>query len=343
MLLRLENLSGAYLKEQFKDKKVCITGGAGFIGSNLALELIKLGAKVTVLDAMLPMYGANNSNLAEIADKITVIKTAMDDKTQLVKWLAGADFIFNLAGLTSHADSIKDPSLDLELNTVSQLNLMEACRELETRAIIVFTSTRSIYGETGPGPVTEECPVNPPDINAIHTYAAEQYHQIYSRLFSLRTVILRLTNTYGPRQQIKNSRQGFMGWFLNRGLLAERIKLFGGGDQFRDFTYVDDVVQAMLLATTLENLKGDIYNLGGFKHSLKEIAHEIADRCPGCSFEEIPFPADLKRIDIGNFEGNYDKFKNATGWRPTVDIAEGLDRTIAFYKDKMPEYIEQSS
>ena len=325
----------------FSGKKVCITGGAGFIGSNLTIDLAEAGAQVVVIDAMLPEYGANLANLESVKDRIEIVVSPMDDKAVLAEVVKDVDYIFNLAGVTSHADSIADPMQDLQLNTVAQLNLMEVCREHNPNVTVVLSSTRQVYGATGQAPVTEDSPVNPPDINAIHQYAAEQYHQIYARLFGLKTVILRLTNTYGPRVQIKNSRQGFMGWFLNRGLEGENIELFGGGMQFRDFTYVSDVVEALKIAAGLSEQTGQIYNIGGFKHSLKEVAMIIADLCPDCRVVETSFPEDLKKIDIGNYESGSRKFFEATGWAPSVTLQDGLAATVGFYQQRRELYLPQ--
>ncbi len=323
----------------YEGKNILITGGAGFIGSNLAIRLVNEGANVTVVDSMLPDYGGNLFNLEPVRNKLNINFSDIRDYSSLSYLVKEKDIIFNLAGQVSHSDSMQNPLLDMDINARAQLSLLEACRYNNSNAKIIFTSTRQLYGSPKYLPVDEEHVVNPPDINGVNKFAGEQYHLLYYKAFGIKTVSLRLTNTYGPRQLIKNARQGFIGWFINRVITGTEIQLFGTGEQIRDFNYVDDVVDALILASGNDNCIGQCYNLSGDKSSLKEIA-EILIACYGSgSYKIVPFPEERKKIDIGNFYGNSDKFCRETGWKPKVNLKEGLRRTIDFYNKYKERYL----
>lgn len=324
----------------FANKQVLITGGAGFIGSNMAIRLAELGAQVTVMDSMLPGYGGNMFNLEPIKDAIAINFSDMRDPHSLSYLVQGKDYIFNLAGQVSHQDSMNDPLMDMEINVRAQLVLLEACRHANPGAIIVYASTRQFYGTPEYLPVDERHPINPPDVNGINKLAGEQYHTLYSRVHGLKTVSLRLTNTYGPRLLIKNSRQGFVGWFINRAVTGNTIQLFGGGDQLRDFNHVDDVVEAFLLAARTPACYGQYYNLSGEKASLYDVASTLVTASGSGSVEKIPFPEERKKIDIGSFYGCSDKFSAATGWQPAINLAAGLQSTFAYYAQHHGNYLE---
>ena len=323
----------------FADKQVLITGGAGFIGSNLAIRLAGMGAVVTVMDSMLPGYGGNLFNLSRVRDQVTINFSDMRDQPSLSYLVRGKDYIFNLAGQVSHQDSMLDPIMDMEINVRAQLVLLEACRQFNHSAVIVYASTRQFYGQPEYVPVDERHPINPPDVNGINKLAGEQYHTLYSRVYGMKTVSLRLTNTYGPRQLIKNARQGFIGWFMNRAVTGNTIQLFGGGDQIRDFTHVDDVVNAFLLAAATPACYGDFFNLSGDKASLYQVADHLVRGSGKGTVEKVPFPDERKKIDIGSFWGSSDKFRAATGWQPGVALERGLNETIAYYLENMDYYL----
>lgn len=325
----------------FVDKEVLITGGAGFIGSNLAIRLVELGARVTVMDSMLPEYGGNLFNLAPVSERIAINFSDMRDPHSLSYLVRGKDFIFNLAGQVSHQDSMHDPMMDMEINVKAQLVLLEACRYHNPGVVIVYASTRQFYGHPEYLPVDERHPINPPDVNGINKLAGEQYHTLYSRVFGVRTIALRLTNTYGPRQLIKNARQGFIGWFVNRAITGQTVQLFGGGDQIRDFNHVDDVVSAFLAAAAEPACYGRYFNLSGDKCSLKEVAELLVAATGKGTVEVIPFPEERKKIDIGNFYGNSDCFQAVTGWKPQVSLQEGLRNTVEYYQKFGHNYLEE--
>ena len=319
--------------ETFKNKKILITGGAGFIGSTLAHHLVKYGAIVTIVDSMIPDYGGNLYNLNGIRDKIRINFSDVRDRYSMEYLIGGQDYLFNLAGQVSHIDSMKDPFDDLEINAKSQLSILEACRHFNPEIRIVFASTRQIYGRPKYLPVDENHPLDPPDVNGINKLAGERYHTLYSKIYGLHCSVLRLTNVYGPRQLMKHDRQGFIGWFIRQIVTNEKIKLFGTGEQKRDLVFVDDVVEALLLAGLSDNAKGSIYNLGGAEPiSLRNLI-ELMIEINGCGeYELVPFPDERKKIDIGDFYSNYKKITNELGWKPKILLREGLTQTFEFYR-----------
>lgn len=322
----------------FLEKKVLITGGLGFIGSQLAIKLVEHGALVTIVDSLLPEFGGNYFNIASIRSKVTINISDMRDPHSLDILVKDQDYIFHLAGQVSHGDSMRDPQTDLAVNCISTMNLVESCRHYNPDARLIYTSTRQVYGIPQTLPVTENHPALPIDVNGINKLAGEYYHLLYDRTYNLRSTVLRLTNTYGPCQQIRNNRQGFIGIFLRQALKGETIKIFGTGQQVRDFNHVYDVVDALLIAAVTESCYGNIYNLGAQNyHSLIELA-DLLRKIIGINYEVVPFPENKKIIDIGDYYGDYSQFNQLTGWHPTLNLAEGLSQTIDFYKQYSKEY-----
>lgn len=324
----------------YQGRSVLITGGLGFIGSNLARRLVEMGGvEVTIVDAMLPDQGGNLFNLAGIADRVTYHVADIGGTPLLDHLVRGRDCIFNLAGSTSHVDSMRDPRRDLELNCAAQLALLEACRRVNPRVKIVFTSTRQVYGKPLYLPVDEQHRVAPPDINGIHELTAEGYHLLYHRLYGLRPTVLRLTNVYGPRQLLHHPRQSFIAWFIRQAIDGGVIELFGDGLSQRDVNYVDDVVQALLLAGASRAADGEIFNLGGPEpRSVAELAAEVialTGRGIAC---EVPFPPERQLIDIGHFYSSFAKIERVLGWRPHTALRAGLQCTIEFYQQHRAHY-----
>ncbi len=326
------------LADKFHNKNVLITGGLGFLGSNLAIRLVQYGANVMLLDSLIPEFGGNYFNISPIRNQVAVNISDMRDPNSLDVLVQDKDYIFNLAGQVSHGDSMRDPQLDLSVNCVSTMNLVEACRKFNKDVRMLYTSTRQVYGKPKVLPVTEDHETIPIDVNGINKLAAEYYHLLYHETYGIRSTVLRLTNIFGPRQQIRSNRQGFAGIFIRMALRGETIKLFGGGEQLRDFNYVDDVVAAMLLAIVNDKCMGRFFNLGSHKaHSLLDFVAILKKHCP-FEVETAPFPEDKKIIDIGNYFGDFTRFREATGWNPEVDLEEGLEKTVAFYKEHKEVY-----
>ena len=328
------------LADFFGGKKVLITGGLGFIGSNLAYALVELGSRVLLIDSLVPNYGGNIFNIAGIEDKVRVNIADIRDEYGLRYLVKGQDIIFNLAGQVSHTDSMADPYTDLEINARSQLSLLEACRHNNPTVQIIYAGTRQIYGKPEYLPVDERHPVQPVDVNGINKLAGEWYHLVYQQVYGLKAVSLRLTNTYGPRMRVKDARQNFLGWWLHQVLAGQTLQIFGDGRQLRDFNFVDDVVQALLLAAACETANGQVYNLGGQEpFSLLAVAEMLVQLNGGGRYVITPFPDERKRIDIGDYHGNYGKIQRELGWAPSVDLVTGLTRALAYYRLNLAHYL----
>jgi nucleoside-diphosphate-sugar epimerase len=316
----------------YAGRRVLVTGGLGFIGSNLALRLTALGADVVLVDSMLPAYGATLQNVAPIRDRVRVNFSDVRDEHSLRYLVKEPELIFSLAGQVSHSESMRDPMTDLEINCRSQLSLLECCRHENPRAKIVFASTRQLYGRPQYLPVDERHPLVPVDVNGINQLAAELYYALYHKVHGIRTVSLRLTNTYGPRMDLRSGAKGFVGLFIRKALAGERIQIYGTGTQRRDFNYVDDTVDALLRAGATDVVDGDVFNLGhGETKSLIEFVETLGEIVP-LTWELVPFPKDAEAIDIGDYYGDFGKFRAATGWEPRVLLREGLERTVAYHR-----------
>jgi UDP-glucose 4-epimerase len=323
----------------FSGSKVLITGGLGFIGSNLAARLISLGARVTLVDSMIPEYGGNLRNIAEIQQDVSLNISDVRDVHAMEYLVQDKDYLFNLAGQTSHIDSMNDPYTDLEINCRSQLSILESCRKFNTDIKLIFAGTRQVYGVPKYLPVDENHTIYPVDVNGINKIAGEWYHILYNNVYGIRSCVLRLTNTYGPRMRVKDARQTFLGIWIRQILEGNTIKVFGDGRQLRDFNYVDDVVDAMLAAALSEKTNGQIYNLGSSEHiSLEELAKKIIELNGRGEFEKVDFPADRKAIDIGDYYADFGKIHEDLDWKPGIKLDDGLGRTIEFYRENRNHY-----
>ncbi len=324
----------------FKDKNVLITGGLVFIGSNLAIRLIEAGAKVTLVDSLIPTYGGNLFNIEPVKYRARVNISDVRDQHAMKYLVANQDYLFNLAGQTSHLDSMEQPEIDLNINVLAQLHILEACRLHNPNLRLIFASTRQIYGRPIYLPVDENHPLNPVDVNGINKLAGEQYHRLYYDVYGIRSTILRLTNTYGPRMRIKDARQTFLGIWIKRLLQGQPMQIFGDGRQVRDYNYVDDVVDAMLITALAQNAYGEVYNLGSEQDlTLTETAQIMSDLHPSAGFEYVDFPPSRKSIDIGNYQGSFEKIKRELGWQPRTDFNEGMRQTIAYYQQHLEKYL----
>ncbi len=324
---------------KFRDKRVLITGGLGFIGSNLARRLVMSGAQVTLADSLIPMYGGNHQNVADIRSQLTVNVCDVRDRFAMEYLVQNQHYLFNLAGQTSHLDSMIDPQTDLDINASAQLSILEACRKANPRVRLVFASTRQLYGRPDYLPVDEKHPIRPVDVNGINKLAGEGYHLLYSNVHGVRASVLRLTNTYGPGMRVKDARQTFLGIWVRQLIDGQPIKVFGDGAQLRDFNYVDDCVEALLLAATDDTAIGKIYNLGSSEVvSLKELATMMIGLVDSRSFEMVPFPPERKAIDIGDYYSDFSLIRRELGWNPQVGLREGLGRTIDYFTQHRQKY-----
>jgi UDP-glucose 4-epimerase len=329
--------------DSYAGKRTLVTGGLGFIGSNLAIRLLDVGAHVLIVDSMIPETGANAFNIEPIKDhpRLSVRTVDVRDVLAMQRLVRRHDVIFNLAGQVSHVDSMQDPFTDLEINCRSQLALLEACRGNAPETKVLFASTRQIYGRVPADelPVNERRPPDPVDVNGINKLAGERYHVLYNNVYGIRTAVLRLTNTYGPRMLVKNNRQTAIGWLIRQALDAEEITVFGDGSQLRDFTFVDDVVEAFLMAGANDAANGQVFNLGGLEPiSLRDVTQLLVETARTGSYRLVPFPPERKAIDIGSIYVDDRKIRQALGWQPRVDMREGLAKTVAFYREHRHEY-----
>ena len=328
----------------YTSKRILVTGGLGFIGSNLARALVVQGADVTLGDSLIPQYGGNAFNIEDIRDKVTVNVCDVRDPFAMAYLLKDKDFLFNLAGQTSHMDSMTDPQTDLEINAAAQLSILEACRKVNSSIKIVFASTRQLYGKPDYLPVDEKHPIRPVDVNGINKLAGECYHLLYNNVYGIRACALRLTNTYGPGMRVKDARQTFLGIWVRMLLEGKPFKIFGDGLQLRDFNYVDDCVEALLLAGASDVANGKIYNLGSTEVvGLKVLAEMMVDLGYRGAFELVPFPPERKAIDIGDYYSDFSLITKELGWQPKVGLREGLQRTMAYYQAHYRHYWDKEA
>ena len=321
------------LAEHFRSRRVVITGGLGFIGSNLAIELVAAGADVLLLDALVPEHGGNRFNIAPVERSVAVDIVDLRELARLRPHLRGCDVLFNLAGQTSHLDSMRDPFTDLEHNCRAPLAALEACRLESREARVVFAGTRQIYGRPHYLPVDERHPTDPVDVNGVNKIAGEQYHLLYGNVYGIPISVLRLTNTYGPRMRVRDARQTFLGVWLRAVARGESFQVWGDGTQLRDFTYVDDAVRAFLLAASRPEAVGEIFNVGGDPTTLEEVARLLTEIEPSARYELVPFPADRRAIDVGHYYADWTRIRERLGWQPRVDLRDGLERSLAYYRE----------
>jgi UDP-glucose 4-epimerase len=321
-----------------------VTGGLGFIGSNLARQLVELDADVLLVDSLIPDYGGNLFNIDGVADCLHVNIADIRQQSTMNYLVRDRAVIFNLAGQVSHIDSMREPYTDLEVNCRSQLTILEACRNHNPSVKVVFAGTRQVYGRPDSLPVTEAHLVRPTDVNGINKAAGENYHLVYNNVFGVRACSLRLTNVYGPRQLIKHDRQGFIGWFIRTAIEDKTIHIYGDGSQLRDLVFVDDAADAFLRAGALDACNGDVFNVGGMQPiSLRDLAAELVRIAASGRVEFVGWPVDKKAIDIGSFYADSTKFTRVTGWTPVVQLTDGLRATVDFYRQNISRYIDESN
>jgi len=329
----------AYSLSRLDGKRCLITGGLGFIGSNIAHKLVELGAEVSIVDACLDPYGWNPANIAEIRDKVNFKKEDIRHESAMAKAVKDQDFIFNCAGQVSHVDSMKEPFLDLDINCRGNLVLLEACRKFNSNVKIVYAGTRGQMGSLHYSPADEEHPDNPTDVYGADKLAAEKYHLIYSSAFGMHATSLRINNTYGERHQMKHAKYGIMNWFIRLALEEKEIPVYGDGEQTRDYNYIADVVDACILAAQSPKTDGKYYLLGsGSEIKFIDMVKAVLAEAGTGSYKLVPWPADRKAIEVGNFFVSYKKIQDELGWEPKTSLAEGLRNTVAFYKERMKDY-----
>ncbi|MCL4811681.1 MAG: NAD-dependent epimerase/dehydratase family protein [Vicinamibacteraceae bacterium] len=328
----------------YRGRRVMVTGGLGFIGSNLARRLVDLGADVLLVDSLIPDYGGHLFNIAGIEDRVRVNIADVRQQSTMDYLVRDREVVFSLAGQVSHIDSMRDPFTDLEINCRSQLTILEACRRFNARAKVVYAGTRQVYGKPDYLPVDERHLVRPTDVNGINKVAGEYYHLVYNNVFGVRGCSLRLTNVYGPRQLVRHNRQGFIGWFIRLVIEDREVEIFGDGSQMRDFVYVDDAAEAFLLAGASEATNGEVFNVGGDEPvSHRDLVAMLVEMAGSGRIRFVEWPAEKKAIDIGSFYSDSSKFRAATGWQPRVGLREGFGRTLAYYREHLARYLDETA
>lgn len=327
------------IEQEYRGQAVLITGGLGLIGSNLAHRLLAIGSQVTILDNLEPGSGANLFNVEGIRGQIEVVQSGLDDVAQLTDAIRGKTVLFNLAGQTSHLGSMQNPMRDLNVNTACQVNLLEICRLHNPGIRIVFAGTRQVYGRPHYLPVDESHLLTPIDNNGVSKRAGEMYHIVYNLVHGIQTCVLRMTNVYGPRMRIKDDRLTFLGWWVRQLLEGSPIQIYGDGSQIRDLNYVDDVVEALLLCAAAPVASGKVYNLGGMPIRLLDLARKMIEIYGQGSYELVPFPESRKRIDIGDYYGDYSLIQTDVGWAPRISLPEGIGLLLDYFSRHKEHYL----
>jgi UDP-glucose 4-epimerase len=323
----------------YAGKNALVTGGLGFIGSNLVHALVGLGANVRVVDSLAADHGGNRFNLEGIAERVDVRIADIRDESAMTDAVDGQQYVFNIAGLGSHLDSLEDPYHDLDVNARGTLVVLESVRRHAPEAAVVHAGSRAAYGRLKASPVDEDHPLLPTEVNSANKGVADLYQLAYHVAHGLNTVSLRLTNTYGPRMLMQHWRQGFINWFVRLAVEGGTFRLYGDGTQVRDLNYVDDVVRAFLLAGVMPNLCGQSLNVGsGRPVSLLEIAETLIEVAGAGSIEMVPFPEEAKRIEIGDYVADTTKIESTLDWRPCTDLRAGLERSVAYYRSYRERY-----
>jgi len=316
----------------YRNKKILITGGLGFIGSNLAIALVKKLADVTIVDNMLPRQGGNIFNIAPVKNRVKVEFSDIRNSKKMNQLVVGKDYIFHLAGQVNHVDSIRNPLKDLDINCRGTLIILEACRQYNKKVKIIFAGTRGQYGSTIKIPVTEEHPMNPKGIYAITNMAAEKMMLIYHNVHKVKGVSLRITNTYGPRHQMQHDEYGVLNWFIRKAIDSEEIKIFGNGKILRDFLYVEDLVDSLIMVGMCDAAYGDVFNIGsGIPISFIDLAKKIVEIAQNGTYAFTEFTTEREALEPGDYYADISKIKRIVGWRPRTSLEDGLKKTISFY------------
>jgi UDP-glucose 4-epimerase len=332
-------MSSAQGMTSWMGARVLITGGLGFIGSNLAARLVREGAGVTLCDAMIEGYGGNLENIREIRPRVTVNFADVRDETVMGQLVDGQDVVFHLAAQVSHVMSLSNPYPDIDINIKGTAAVLEACRKRNPKALVIRSGTRGQYGPAVHLPVSEVAPSDPRGIYEISQLSAEMICRTYTRIHGIRTVPLRLTNVYGPRAQMKHSHFGVVNWFVRLALEGRPIPIFGSGQIRRDFLYADDCIEALLAAACEPKAVGEVLNVGHDRPStFLEVAEILRELVPETRIEFTEFSPERKAQEPGDFVSDITKIRGLLGWEPKVALRDGLARTVAFYRERKADY-----
>ncbi len=325
--------------KRFKGKKVLITGGLGFVGSNLSIRLINEGAEVLIIDNMLPRQGGNLFNIDPVKNKVKVNISDIRNQISMNHLVKGQDYIFHLAGQVNHVDSVKNPINDLSINVEGTLVIMEALRTNNSDAKVIFTGTRGEYGASLKLPVTEKHEINPIGIYAITNFAAERVVLTYHNLHKIKSVCLRITNTFGPRHQMQHDEYGVFNWFIRKAMDNDTISIFGNGKILRDYLFIDDLTEALVKTSLCEKVYGEVYNIGsGIPINFIDLAKKIIKITGSGRINYTDFTSERKALEPGDYYADITKIKKDTGWSPSVSIELGIKKTISYYKKHKKYY-----
>lgn len=328
------------MRDYYKNKNILITGGLGFLGSNLSHRLIEFGANITVIDNLNPLYGGNIFNIKDVADRIKIVVNDVRNIEILIPLVESADIIFHLAAQVSYIDSLRIPYEDLDLNAKATLTILESCRKLNSKVKIVFSSSRMVYGKVEQSLVTEKCSTNPLSLYGIHKLTSEKYLLMYHKDFGIPITILRLTNPYGPRQQVKHSKYSLVGWFIRQAIEGKTIKIFGDGAQLRDYVFVDDIVNAMLRCAKEPKAIGEVINVGsGVSTRFCDMVSAVINCVQNGKMEFIPWPNDYEKIETGDISVDISKLKTITSWQSDITLENGIKKTFEYYKKFIENYL----
>ena len=323
--------------------KILITGGLGFIGSSIAQKIVPEGAEVTLYDACLDPYGWNYANIKEIKDDVQVVKADVRDPEQMKKHIKGKDIIFHMAAQVGREISMNDPELDIDINCNGTLNLIKSCATLTNGVKVVYAGSRGQIGEPSYLPVDEDHPQEPTDLYGINKLAAEKYIFLWGKVYGFATTSLRLNNVYGPRCQMQNGYYGILNWFIKRAMVGEDIPVYGDGSQTRDYVYIDDVVDAFVRAAISPKTSGESYMVGSGKETIfLDMVKSIIKEVGKGRYVHVPFPPQRESIDIKRFVVTCKKISNTIGWRPQIDLTQGISKTVSFYRERLKEYLPQN-
>ena len=325
----------------YAGKKVLITGGLGFLGSTLAIRLIGLGAQVSLLDGLIPELGANPFNIDPVKDRVKVVRADVGDRSATDSLVQGQDLVFNMAMHSCHLESMSNPLYDLETNVIPQYHFLESLRYHNPEARVVYIGSRAQFGQALTIPITEDTPPNPKDIYAATKQAVEWYHLLYRKICGLRVTSLRLGNTYGPRHQMRHPKYGVQNYLIRLALEDREISIFGDGSQKREMIYVEDVISCLLLLGADEACVDQVFCIGSAESiTFLELVREIIRVCGSGRYVHVPWPEDRKSIEVGDVVTDFSKLTRRTGWRPTIRLSEGLEKTVDFYRKYRPYYWE---
>jgi nucleoside-diphosphate-sugar epimerase len=326
--------------EYYKNKNVLITGGLGFLGSSIAERLVNSGATITLIDNLHPLYGGNKFNVESIKDKVNVLIEDIRNEDIMAPLIQKADLIFHLAAQVSYIDSLSIPFEDLDLNAQTTLKILENCRKLNPKVRVVFSSSRMVYGKVNQPIVTENSETNPLSLYGIHKLTSEKYLLMYFKDFGIPTTVLRLTNPYGPKQQIKHSKYSLVGWFIRQAMEGNTIKIYGDGQQLRDYVYVDDIVEAMIRSAASEQAAGEVINVGsGVSSKFSDMVHDVVKIVGNGNIEFIPWPENYEKVETGDISVDISKLSAIANWNPKYTLIDGIQETFSYYKKNISHYI----